>query len=544
MATTKPDYTYKWASDGDKIAPSNSKIQTGWSPEIPPYQWENWIQNRQDEMLAHINERGIAEWDNKTDYIAGKSYVQGSDGKVYKSVTASGPTTTVQDPVTDSTDTYWTIAFADVGAFLTQAAGDTRYTQRSNNLSDLTNVAAARTNLALGTAATATLTTSGTDGTDGRVTKVGDFGLGGLNAQISSTDLNALNKTGFYRGDNLTNSPAGTVWYYVIHQEHGSSGYSSQIAIELAGSAEKIYARKKIGGSWMPWREIALSNSPTFTGTPTAPTAAAGTSNTQLATTAFVTSAATLNAPISTVAAASTINLTTGAPGTSQIEISGSGVSIANFTVAANRAFLLKFSGSNTLVNSASLVTGSGSDIVTVAGDSCWVRATAANTVEILTYTSYNKSNIHIGSLTTASGSAVLLSGIPSWANRINLFFYRLSTDGTSPVIVRLGTSGGVEATGYEGSYAGSGSASGTLSTGFQPGGNNAASDSRHMNMVISRISGNIWSAFCVHAVSGSAIVYQMSGSKSLSGALDRIQITTVNGTPTFDTGSISISWE
>jgi len=149
MATTKPDYTYKWASDGDKIAPSDAKIQTGWSPEIPPYQWENFIQNRQDEMLAYLNERGIPEWDNRTDYIAGKSYVQGSDGRVYKSVSASGPTTTVQDPVTDSTDTYWTIAFADVGAFLDQTAGDARYTQRSNNLSDLTNVATARTNLSV-----------------------------------------------------------------------------------------------------------------------------------------------------------------------------------------------------------------------------------------------------------------------------------------------------------------------------------------------------------------------------------------------------------
>lgn len=112
MATTKPDYTYKWASDGDKIAPSNSKIQTGWSPEIPPYQWENWVQNRQDEMLAHINERGIAEWDNKTDYIAGKSYVQGSDGVVYVAVSDNGPTSTISNPTADSSGAYWKSAFS------------------------------------------------------------------------------------------------------------------------------------------------------------------------------------------------------------------------------------------------------------------------------------------------------------------------------------------------------------------------------------------------------------------------------------------------
>lgn len=93
----------------------------------------------------------------------------------------------------------------------------------------------------------------------------------------------------------------------------------------------------------------------------------------------------TINAPIATVAAAGTINLTTGAPDTSQIAISGTGVNINGFTVAANRFFIVKMTGaSNTLVNSASLVTGRGADIPVVAGDSFLMRSTAANTVEIV----------------------------------------------------------------------------------------------------------------------------------------------------------------
>lgn len=145
---TKPNFTYVWASGGDVVAPNDAKKQLGWVAEAPPFQYDNWLQNRQDQMLAHINQRGIPAWDGLTNYEAGGlSYVQGSDGKVYKSVAASGPSTTVQDPTTDVTDTYWTVAFADVGAFLTQAAGDTRYAQRSNNLSDLTNASTARTNL-------------------------------------------------------------------------------------------------------------------------------------------------------------------------------------------------------------------------------------------------------------------------------------------------------------------------------------------------------------------------------------------------------------
>ena len=148
MAITKPDMEFIWASGGSIVEPSDTKKQTGWTAEVPPHQWENWIQNRQDTYLAHINERGIPEWDGFTNYLAsGLSYVQGSDGKIYKSVAASGPATTIQDPTTDVSDTYWTVAFADVGAFISQAQGDARYLQILNNLSDLNNAATARTNL-------------------------------------------------------------------------------------------------------------------------------------------------------------------------------------------------------------------------------------------------------------------------------------------------------------------------------------------------------------------------------------------------------------
>lgn len=92
-----------------------------------------------------------------------------------------------------------------------------------------------------------------------------------------------------------------------------------------------------------------------------------------------------INGPIATVAAAGTIDLTAGAPDTSQLVISGTGVNINGFTVAANRFFVVKMTGStNTLVNSASLVTGRGANIPVVAGDCFLMRSTATNTVEIV----------------------------------------------------------------------------------------------------------------------------------------------------------------
>lgn len=113
---TKPNYKYIWAVGGDVVEPTDLKKQQGWTAEVPPFQYENWIQNRQDQYLAHINQRGIPAWDALTEYEAGGlSYVQGSNGDIYQSVAASGPSTTTQDPVTDSSDTYWQVAFLSPG---------------------------------------------------------------------------------------------------------------------------------------------------------------------------------------------------------------------------------------------------------------------------------------------------------------------------------------------------------------------------------------------------------------------------------------------
>lgn len=110
---TKPDYTYLWSSGGAIVAPSNVKIQTGWTAEVPPFQWENWSQNRQDQAIVHILQKGISEWDALSDYYftasGVRSYVQGSDGVVYVAVQDS----TGQNPTTDATDTYWKVAWID-----------------------------------------------------------------------------------------------------------------------------------------------------------------------------------------------------------------------------------------------------------------------------------------------------------------------------------------------------------------------------------------------------------------------------------------------
>jgi hypothetical protein len=96
-----------WASGGDRIYPGDTKYATGWQVEIPPRQYFNEIDYKQDQMLAHLNQHGIPVWDSETEYQANQSYVQGSTGTVYRCV----QTHTSQNPELDTVGTYWKVAF-------------------------------------------------------------------------------------------------------------------------------------------------------------------------------------------------------------------------------------------------------------------------------------------------------------------------------------------------------------------------------------------------------------------------------------------------
>lgn len=83
------------------------------------------------------------------------------------------------------------------------------------------------------------------------------------------------------------------------------------------------------------------------------------------------------------VASSSTIDLNVAAPNTRHINITGT-TTITGFTVAAGQCYFVRFNAALTLTNSASLVTNRGANISVAAGDTCIIRATAANTVEIV----------------------------------------------------------------------------------------------------------------------------------------------------------------
>ncbi len=60
----KPDMQRAWANNGAIVQPDDLKIDQGWIAEKPPFQNENWVQNRSDVFLQHLEERGTPQWDS------------------------------------------------------------------------------------------------------------------------------------------------------------------------------------------------------------------------------------------------------------------------------------------------------------------------------------------------------------------------------------------------------------------------------------------------------------------------------------------------
>jgi hypothetical protein len=143
----------------------------------------------------------------------------------------------------------------------------------------------------------------------------------------------------------------------------------------------------------------------------------------------------------------------------------------------------------------------------------------------------------------TATGTAVDFTSIPSWVKRITVMFSDLSTNGTSQYICQLGDSGGVENTGYAGGILSGGSFT-VYSAGFSFNTNVAAASVYYGSVTILKLNGNQWVATTACNAGATFANGSGSGSKTLSDTLDRIRITTVNGTDTFDAGTINIMYE
>jgi hypothetical protein len=173
--------------------------------------------------------------------------------------------------------------------------------------------------------------------------------------------------------------------------------------------------------------------------------------------------------------------------------------------------------------------------------------ATAGTNNTQLATTAYVDGKMVLGtSLASTSGTSIDFTGIPAWTKRITIMFNGVSTNNSSLLILQLGSNSvGIETSGYFSTRFGVSSGSTfnqNSSQGFIVGGAGSGATASGLCQLCA-ITTNSWIHSSVMA-EFTNVGAASGGNKYISSILDRIRITTVNGTDTFDAGSINIMYE
>jgi len=146
----------------------------------------------------------------------------------------------------------------------------------------------------------------------------------------------------------------------------------------------------------------------------------------------------------------------------------------------------------------------------------------------------------------STSGTSIDFTSIPAGVRRVTVMFDGVSTNGTSSLLIQLGDSGGIENTGYLSTSITDDASGGSLGTSSTDGFVYYQDQASYLGYGITTIvlvSGNVWVSSHTGRMTTTNVVTG-GGGKTLSDTLDRVRITTVNGTDTFDAGSINILYE
>jgi hypothetical protein len=221
----------------------------------------------------------------------------------------------------------------------------------------------------------------------------------------------------------------------------------------------------------------------------------------------------------------------------------GSTVTAGSLVVGVQYSILTLGSSDFTSVGAASNAVGV---VFTATGV-----GTGSGTVQITTWRSgaiypLTSGTVNAGGanpLTT--GTVVDFTNIPSWVKRITIMFSAVSTSGTSFKQIQLIYGGStVVTTGYRSSSArfnANALTESAAATGFLINANSAADD-MYGSFTLTNLTGDTWTGF--GGVTYSAGFLSSAGGVVIGGTLTGVRITTVNGTDTFDAGSINILYE
>lgn len=175
--------------------------------------------------------------------------------------------------------------------------------------------------------------------------------------------------------------------------------------------------------------------------------------------------------------------------------------------------------------------------------------AVAGSTTQTLVNVSGTLAPIVSGTAVTLTNQTApdLSTTIPSWVKRITVMLNVVSMSSNSPYgIVQIG-SGSYSTSGYanNASFVGNGVGTNVVSRtdGFVICWLTTATDTISGHLVLTLLSGNSWVASGAMNNSNNRVLTS-AGNITLGGVLDRIRITTTDGTTQYDAGTINILYE
>ena len=191
---------------------------------------------------------------------------------------------------------------------------------------------------------------------------------------------------------------------------------------------------------------------------------------------------------------------------------------------------------------SSVIISGDTSGAITVSAPA----VAGTNTLTLQAATATSSVNTLGTAVASTSGTSIDFTSLPSWIKRITVMFQGVSTNGSSIIQVQLGTgSTTYTTTGYVGGAWTANTTNASSTTGMPLTGGGAGAGARVFagTMTISTLGSNNWaSSVTVFDTQGAA---SMGGSSiALAAVLTAVRITTVNGTDTFDAGSVNILYE
>ena len=150
----------------------------------------------------------------------------------------------------------------------------------------------------------------------------------------------------------------------------------------------------------------------------------------------------------------------------------------------------------------------------------------------------------------STSGTSIDFTGLPSWIRRVTVMFNGVSINSAAQIVAQIGGSS-IETSGYLGNvtWMGSSTASTLYTTYFIINPSSNAVDIVYgsvLTLSLLDASTNVWSASHIGTLNQSGSWYALAGggTKTITGSLARLRITTSSGTATFDAGSVNILYE